>query len=458
MSLLLTVPTDRLAPLMWVADIVFPRMLGIQVAVQGGGPDTVTLSGHGATLAMPSLFPVMKGAAVDRTAALPKVPIDQWHLGAAGLDADIEGSLPVLFGQPELTFDKARAECGIDIFGTIFFMLSRFEEIARPDRDQHDRFPATASLAHAAGFLQRPIVDEYVEVLWAIMKRLWPGLERKRRQGRVAVSCDVDRPFDHDFATPALFARSLAADLLVRRDAGRAIRRIRNAIDGRNGDYSRDPLHTFDWYMDVCERLGHQAAFYFIADHPAGVVDCTYDLAEPRVQALMRKLADRGHELGMHGSYTTYRNAPQIGRERERLFDACKTAGIKAKIAGNRQHYLRWSSAETQDHLETAGFEYDTSGSFADQPGFRYGTAHPFPMWSWRKEAPLKLVQRPLVLMECSVIAQDYLGMGYSGEALDLMKVLKRRALRHGGDFSLLWHNSFFLTKGDRLFFEELLA
>lgn len=457
MPLLLTVPADRLTPLGWVADIVFPRMLGIPVAVEGGELKTITLSGEGATLAMPSLFPVMTSGAVDRATTLPAVPLSQWNPAVAGVGADIEGALPVLFGQPELTFDGNRAECGVDILGTVFFMLSRFEEIARPDRDQHDRFPATASLAHAGGFLHRPIVDEYVEALWAIIKRLWPGLERKRRQGRVAVSCDVDRPFDHDLSTPGLLVRSFAADLLMRRDFGRAVGRLRNVMQGRRGDYRFDPMHTFGWYMDVCERHGHRAAFYFIADHPAGVMDCTYDMTEPRVHALLRKLAERGHELGVHGSYTTYRNPGQIAKERGRMLDACRAAGVAAGIEGNRQHYLRWSSAETADHLEAAGFEYDTTGSFADRPGFRYGTAHPFPMWSWQKEAPLRLEQRPLVLMEVSVIAANYLGMGYSGEALDMMKLLKRRALRHGGDFNLLWHNSHFLTKGDRVFFEELL-
>ena len=159
----------------------------------------------------------------------------------------------------------------------------------------------------------------------------------------------------------------------------------------------------------------------------------------------------------MHGSYNTYRDPGRFARERARLLDACRTAGVEAGIEGNRQHFLRWATAETPDHLDAAGFAYDTTGSFADSPGFRYGTAHPFAMWSWRKEAPLKLRQFPLVLMEVSVISASYLGLGHSDEAFDLMKLIKRRALRHGGDFSLLWHNSSFLNKADRVFFEELL-
>ena len=37
---------------------------------------------------------------------------------------------------------------GADLFGSAMFMLSRYEEIARPEPDRHERFPATASLAY----------------------------------------------------------------------------------------------------------------------------------------------------------------------------------------------------------------------------------------------------------------------------------------------------------------------
>ncbi len=59
--------------------------------------------------------------------------------------------------------------------------------------------------------------------------------------------------------------------------------------------------------------------------------------------------------------------------------------------------------------------------------------------------------------MESSVIDDSYLGMGHSAEALDLMLTLKNRALQFGGDFTLLWHNSNFMTAKDREFYEALI-
>lgn len=458
MTLLLTVPAERLVALTWVADLVFKDMLRIPVRVNtGSGPD-VALSMNGATLTMRSLFPVVRDGAIDMAVPLPALPLAVWDIARSGLDCiDMEAGLPVLFGLSTLELSEKRIDCGIDILGSIFFMLSRYEEIVVQERDQHDRFPGGAALASRAGFLYRPVVDEYVEALWAMMSRLWPGLERKRRAGSLKVSCDIDRPFDWTFGEPGLLLRSLGADVLQRRDFPRVWQRLRNLVHSRRGDYRYDPYYTFDWYLETCERQGHRAAFYFIPERSAGVLDGTYDLTENRVLALIRKLADHGHELGVHGSYNSFRDSSRIVRERGHMIAACGKAGVNADLVGNRQHYLRWDSAQTPDHLDDAGFQYDTSGTFADRPGFRYGTSFPFAMWSWRRHAPLRIIQRPLVLMECSVLDQPYLGMRYSDEALDLMQLLKRNAMRHGGDFTMLWHNSNLMTDMDREFFVQML-
>ena len=63
-------------------------------------------------------------------------------------------------------------------------------------------------------------------------------------------------------------------------------------------------------------------------------------------------------------------------------------------------------------------------------------------MYDLLNRRPLKVRERPLIVMECSVIADRYLGLGYTDQALDLMLTFKRRALRYGGNFTLLWHNS----------------
>lgn len=456
MALQLSIPSDRSAPLRWAATVVFGEMLGLAVdIVEGSGPHLI-LSGEGRSLTMPSIFPDLQQEKERWGSQIPPLPLAEWDHQLLP-EADVEARLPVLFGRPTLDVSESEVRLGVDILGAVFFMLSRFEEVVLPDRDRHDRFPATASLALKGGFLYRPIVDEYVELLWAAMKRLWPGMERKRRQGTVKVSCDVDQPFDRVGRNPMALARAVAADIGKRRNPGLALRRLANFYTHPSGSLRFDPYYTFDRYMDECEAAGRRAAFYFIADHPAGAIDGTYALEESRTLALLRRVAERGHEIGLHGSYNSFRDKLRLHSEREKLAAACRDAGTSVELKGTRQHYLRWDTSQTQDHLQDAGFEYDTSGSYADHPGFRFGTSYPFPMWSWMKQQQLRIIQHPLVLMECSVLSATYLGYGHSAEAWNLMAQLRRAALRRGGDFTFLWHNSELLSGKDWSFFTGLL-
>ncbi len=58
--------------------------------------------------------------------------------------------------------------------------------------------------------------------------------------------------------------------------------------------------------------------------------------------------------------------------------------------------------------------------------------------------------------MECSVIAECYLGLGYSDEALHLMKKYRDICHHMRGDFTLLWHNLHLQSEADRRFYREL--
>lgn len=86
------------------------------------------------------------------------------------------------------------------------------------------------------------------------------------------------------------------------------------------------------------------------------------------------------------------------------------------------------------------------------------GTSREYPLYDVVQRRPLTLRERPLIVMECSVIAERYLGLGYTDAALELMLTLKQRALRHGGAFTLLWHNSHLTTAQDREFYQALVA
>ena len=63
-----------------------------------------------------------------------------------------------------------------------------------------------------------------------------------------------------------------------------------------------------------------------------------------------------------------------------------------------------------------------------------------------------------MIVLECSVIAERYLGLGYSEQALALMLGYRDTCHRFKGDFTLLWHNSHFSQEADWRFYEALVG
>jgi hypothetical protein len=57
-----------------------------------------------------------------------------------------------------------------------------------------------------------------------------------------------------------------------------------------------------------------------------------------------------------------------------------------------------------------------------------------------KSKKKLTLKQHPLIVMESSIA--NYMGLGYSEKAYNMMQDLKKKCQMVNGTFSLLWHNS----------------
>lgn len=352
---------------------------------------------------------------------------------------------------------KSKIKLTKDVFGLSFLILTRYEEYLSAERDEHDRFPASASVSYRSDLLSRPLVDEWVELLWACLQQLWPGLERRISTAKTLVSCDVDSPYENYVNSFSQLIKQCGADLIIRKDFVELRRKVTNYLKSKLHDYSHDKHNTFTWMMDVNEDVGNKIVFYFIVNNANRQYDAHYNINEPRIRKLIRDIYDRGHEVGLHASYDSYKNSERLAYEFEILKTVLDEEGVQQREIGVRQHYLRWSPSHTAAYQNAAGLAYDTSMSYADSPGFRCGTSHEFTMFDLKVRRPLEIKQRPLIVMEGSVINYKYLGLGYSKQAIDLMLNYKKRCYQYNGSFTLLWHNSHFGNEADKRFYLELI-
>lgn len=344
-----------------------------------------------------------------------------------------------------------------DVLGFTYWMLSRCEEIGREDLDEHGRFPAQHSNAFKRGYLERPLVDEWLAVLGQIIERQWPQVTLKLHQFSVKVSHDVDEPSRYAFRSAKGIIRAVGGDLIKRADIVGAIRAPIIKLSSGQRLSHLDPFNTFNWLMDQSESRGLVSAFYFICGRTDPSKDADYELEHPAIRDLLRTIHVRGHEIGLHPSYNTYLCSDALKNEAQRLRTVCAEEGIVQSGWGGRMHYLRWSQPATLAAWEQAGMSYDSTLGYAGLPGFRCGTCYEYQGFDPVGQRALSLRIRPLIVMDVTIISAAYLGLGTGQEAKEVVDRFKSACRAVGGVFTLLWHNSNFMKSQERDFYSGIL-
>ena len=380
--------------------------------------------------------------------SIPEKPLKSIDTRQTALNPNVTNPIvPVIFGEFYQNKDfiniyEKSIRLGIDIFGSAFFMLSRYEEVIKTKRDHHNRFPASESLAFQENFLLRPIINEYVEILWSCLVKLWPGLKRKNRNFRIFPSHDVDCPFSHAGRSKIGIAKSLARDILKRHSFSEGIDNLVRRLTFKNDQIQDDPYNTFNWIMDISERFNLTSIFNFIPEPGWGGINGDYSLHHSLIRNLLRQIHARGHEIGAHFSYNSYSDITQAHHELGILKKVCKEEGIEQISWGARQHFLRCENPITFRSWEQAGIDYDSTLTYAEHAGFRSGTCYEYPLFDLGTNRILNIRERPLIAMECSVIDNHYMGLGTGEQAFDFLNKLKQTCKLFSGDFTLLWHNN----------------
>lgn len=388
--------------------------------------------------------------------------------GCAHWNAISEGFIPNLgsflpapglddLDYPLVTHNDSSIVVHYDILGLIYWMLTRVEEIGRADLDSHGRFPALASHAYQHRYLERPIADEWMEILRQIICRQWPQLAIKQHRFTVKISHDVDSPSRYGFKDVKGLIHTIAADIVKHDKVKSAVVAPWVYLNSDKRLHPLDPENTFEWIMDQSEKFGLRSAFYFMCGRTDLANDAEYEPEHPAVRRLMRQIHERGHEIGLHPSYGTYQSSEKIIQEAIRLRQICDNEGIEQQEWGARMHFLRWKQPDTLTALDEAGLAYDSSLGYADHPGFRCGTCFEYPGFDPIADKQLKLRIRPLIAMEQTIISDLYLGLGSSERAYRKLLDLKNACRSVGGVFTLLWHNSSLSNKKLRSIYYRLL-
>jgi len=354
----------------------------------------------------------------------------------------VEKDIPVIYGNDEFKIEENGITYGIDIFAASFFMLTRWEEYVNKTRDLHNRFPATASLAYRYDFLNRPIVNEYVEMLWNMLKYLGCNQKRKEKKYELVLTHDVDNIFK--WKNFGLFVINIAGDIIKRKNVSLALENIRQY-------FGSNPYDMFDFLMDLSEKRGIKSHFFFMSGGISNF-DNNYSINQPFVKKIRKKIKNRGHFMGFHPSYNAYNDQKQWEKEYSNL-----SKEVSQKVKVGRQHFLRFEIPKTWQIWEDNNMKWDSTLTYPEKEGFRCGTCYEYSVFNILTRKKLKLKEMPLTVMEVTMV-------GYQNLTPKIMKkkIIKliNKVKKYNGKFVLLWHNSNFNTecwKKYQSVYEEIL-
>jgi len=252
---------------------------------------------------------------------------------------------------------------------------------------------------------------------------------RRRRQipdGKAFALClthDVDRPYKTYQSIYYAVSQGKLSEL-------------KSLLPGRN------PYWSFEQIKAIESDLGVRSSFNFLdeqslfADRPRWEVLSPeswmryagrYDLTDPSIVDLIHDLDAGGWEIGLHGSYDSYRDRERLREEKRRLESV-----LGREVTGIRQHHLNLSVPDTWEHHTAIGLDYDTSLGSSVEYGFQYG-------YGIKRPFEDSFVVFPLTLMEIALpVGRD------PSSARETVESLLLEARENAAVMSVLWHPRFF--------------
>lgn len=299
-------------------------------------------------------------------------------------------------------------------------MLARVEEYSTGPRDHYGRFPGKKSLAHRANFLETPIVDRWIELVAKELKIAYPRIDVPAPQAKHQPSYDIDFAWRYLHKPLAAQCKSLVGDLL--REGPATFLRGLHVLYGR----ASDPYDLYD-------RWRSENAILFFPVGDKSPMDKNHSSSNPAYRLLIRSWHDLG-QGGLHPSFKSSEECSRLEQEVERYTLICGEPPIRS-----RQHFLRLQLPTTLRQLEAMGIREEWSMGYADLPGFRAGTAHPYPWYDLEQERCTELMIHPFHAMDATL--RHYLDLTPE-EAANRIKVLWEAIQPTGGLLTTLWHNN----------------
>lgn len=290
-------------------------------------------------------------------------------------------------------FFQGKGDIPFDWFAASFYLISRYEEYLPFQPDGYGRFPASASLAYRAGFLNRPLIQEWTA---SIRKKFnFHSLPEIQAEPQIQFTFDMDELFQF-------------RHISCWRQGKRALRSLLTADGSRlelqykvmKGERP-DPYDAWQNLWPSMKSLPLRPLFFFSGAGKVQGNDRQLSVGHPAVKKILHRCREEG-EIGWHPSWASYQQPSLMEEELKRV-----EQGVGQNITRSRFHYLRFHLPESYHTLSCQGIQHEYSMGYGDVNGFRASYADAFPWFDLSGNRVSSLIIHPFFFMDTVAVFQQ---------------------------------------------------
>lgn len=338
-------------------------------------------------------------------------------------------------------FFPSHGHIPFDFFAASFYLLSRYEEYLEEKMDKHDRYMHTNSIAWQQGFLDRPLVDEWLKALEPVLRKQDVSWSLPKRTFSIQPTYDVDMAFRYQYSS--LFSNITRFFFELLSGNFETVTDHLQVYSGRK----KDTYDVYDWLHQLHEQYSLDPVYFFLVAEKQKGVDKNTNPYASGMTNLIQQHASR-YTIGIHPSVQSTENTLALKREVQLLQ---YLAGCP--IQHSRHHYLKIRLPETYSVLLQHGIRHDHSMGYGSVNGFRASTAYPFYWYDLKKEAATTLLVHPFCYMDSTAIFHERLN---TEMAMERMCYFLEKVRSVNGQFTYVMHNHFLTEQQEWLAWRQL--
>ncbi len=308
---------------------------------------------------------------------------------------------------------------GFDLPSAIFYLISRYEEYYAFTPDEYGRYPYQDSLAHKSGFLDRPIIDEWIDFFIQQLRTHFPSIEY--------ITPDIAWSYLHKG-----WVRNIGGLLKYPTTAQERL----SVLAGNQ----KDPFDCYDELDQLHASNQHNPIYFFPVGKQRSSLDKHIDPDNRAYRSLIKSIAKKA-TVGLHPSIYSNQHPEALAEEKKTLEDI-----IGIPVNQSRQHYLRFTLPVSYQQLIAAGITDDYSMGYGTVNGFRASTSRSFSWYDLKREKATSLRIHPLVWMD----ANSYYEQKMNAEkAAEEFLYYQKKIEQVNGTFIAVSHNHLIAEKSE---------